>query len=115
MQQLVLRFALFLSLYAAPGFYPASYLGRGSQPLTSFVFGASSMFPFLFGQFVNSRIALHSADDVGMRQAATGHSGIKAIHRGHKLSLAKPDLYFRKRLPGKFYKAGAIFYFYSFS
>jgi hypothetical protein len=55
------------------------------------------------------RIASHSADNVSMQQAAPSHSGIKAVRRGHKLSLGKPAFYFRKHLLGHFYKAGAIF------
>jgi hypothetical protein len=55
------------------------------------------------------RIASHSADNVSMQQAAPSHSGIKAVRRGHKLSLGKPAFYLRKHLLGHFYKAGAIF------
>jgi len=104
-----LGFAPFPSLYTAPRFYPRSYLSRCSQPLASFWLWPSSMFSFLRGQCVNGRIASHSADNVSMQQAAPSHSGIKAVRRGHKLSLGKPAFYLRKHLLGHFYKAGAIF------
>ena len=55
------------------------------------------------------RIASHSADNVSMQQAAPSHSGIKAVRRGHKLSLGEPAFCLRKHLLGHFYKAGAIF------
>ena len=67
------------------------------------------MFSFLLGQFVNSCIASYPADKMGICRTSTGQCGVKAVRRGHKLSLRKPVLYFLKHLLGKFDKAGAIF------